>query len=74
MQFPNEPLIAALLAAQVARHLHGAGHAYAMAIAHLGITIWAYQELTRGVNWFRRLLGLAFAIITVIAVGKALAA
>jgi hypothetical protein len=50
------------------------GHAYAMAIADLGIAIWAYGELTQGVNWFRRLLGLVFTIITVMTVAKALAA
>jgi hypothetical protein len=74
VQFPNEPLIAAIVAGPAARYLHGLGHAYAMAIADLGIAIWAYGELTQGVNWFRRLLGLVFTIITVMTVAKALAA
>jgi hypothetical protein len=74
LQFPNEPLIAAIVAGLAARYLRGLGHDYAMAIEQLAIAIWAYEELTQGVNWFRRLLGLAFIIITVMTVAKALAA
>jgi hypothetical protein len=29
------------------------------------MTVWAYEELIRGVNWFRRLLGLAYLRSTV---------
>ena len=29
------------------------------------MTIWAYEELARGTNWFRRLLGLIFVVILV---------
>jgi hypothetical protein len=42
-----------------------------MAISYLAMTIWAYAELTDGVNWFRRLLGLGYVIST--AVHQALA-
>jgi hypothetical protein len=35
-----------------------------MAISYLAMTIWAYAELTDGVNWFRRLLGLGYVIST----------
>ncbi len=28
------------------------------------MTIWAYEELAYGVNWFRHLLGLAYIIST----------
>ena len=30
------------------------------------MTIWAYEELVHGVNWFRRLLGLAYVILLAI--------
>ena len=32
---------------------HDATHADAAAISHLAMTIWAYEELVHGVNWFR---------------------
>jgi hypothetical protein len=28
------------------------------------MSIWAYEELIHGVNWFRRLLGFGYAIST----------
>ena len=73
-QFPNEPLIASLVAGIAAKYLHGLGRAYATAIGHLALAVWAYEELTEGVNWFRRLLGLAVIIVTVMTLAKALAA
>jgi hypothetical protein len=36
------------------------------------MTIWAYEELVRGVNWFRHLLGLAYAAIMIVRVAQAL--
>ncbi len=60
-QAPNAPLLVAL-----------AGHAIAAVAGHrrrsrdageavfvLGLTVWAWEEATTGVNWFRRLLGVA---------------
>jgi hypothetical protein len=38
------------------------------------MTVWAYEELVHGVNWFRRLLGLAYMIIWVVRVAHALQA
>ncbi len=65
MQFPNAPLILAFLAGEVAAHVHAHGaHADALAIAYLAMTVWAYEELIHGVNWFRHLLGLAYVIST----------
>lgn len=66
-QFPNPPLIIGLLALGV-RYL--ASGVWADALAATGyvfIAIWAYLELTAGVNLFRRALGLAgLAYIVVI--------
>ena len=38
----------------------------------LAMTIWAYEELVYGVNWCRRLLGLAFVILLIVRVAHAL--
>jgi hypothetical protein len=72
VQFPNAPLIIAFLAGQAATQTHGATHAYATAVSYLAMTIWAYQELAHGVNWFRHLLGLGYAISTIVHLGLAL--
>jgi hypothetical protein len=72
VQFPNAPLALALLAGLLARYLHGAAHRYLMASACLSLTVWAYEELTRGANWFRRLLGAIFLTVTVIRVARGL--
>lgn len=72
VQFPNAPLIVALAAGVVARTSHGSGHGYASSVSYLALAIWAYEELVRGANWFRRLLGLAFVILTAVHLGMAL--
>jgi hypothetical protein len=72
VQFPNVPLIAAFVAGLAARVVHGAPHLYLVSIGYLAMTAWAYEELIHGVNWFRRLLGLAFAVVLVIRVAHAL--
>jgi hypothetical protein len=64
VQFPNAPLIVAFLTGQAAVRTHGASHACAAAISYLAMGIWAYEELFHGVNWFRHLLGLGYAIST----------
>jgi len=66
------PLAVALVAGAVASLVNGAGHRYAMSVAYLALTIWAYEELAHGVNWFRRMLGLAFVVILVVRVAHAL--
>ena len=58
-QWPNPPLWVALVAALVGRLTDGRVHAVATAVFFMGLTVWAYLELTDGVNWFRRLLGAA---------------
>jgi hypothetical protein len=66
VQFPNIPLIVAFIAGEIGNQTHGSGHAYASSVSYLALAIWAYLELVEGVNWFRRLLGLAYAISTVV--------
>jgi hypothetical protein len=68
VQFPNLPLIVALLAGEIGRFLDGGEHSYAASVSYLALAIWAYEELVHGVNWFRRLLGLTFVILLIVRV------
>jgi hypothetical protein len=72
VQFPNLPLIVAVLAGEAGKFLDGSAHSYAASVSYLAMTIWAYEELVHGVNWFRRLLGLAYVILLVVRVADAL--
>ena len=72
MQFPNLPLIVAFLAGEAGKLVDGAAHTYSASVSYLAMTIWAYEELVHGVNWFRHLLGLAYVIIVVVRVANAL--
>jgi hypothetical protein len=72
VQFPNAPLIVAFIAGETGKHTHGSSHAYASAVSYLAFAIWAYLELVEGVNWFRRLLGLAYVISTTVHLALAL--
>jgi hypothetical protein len=72
VQFPNAPLIVALIAGETAKQTHGTSSDYASSVSYLAFGIWAYLELVEGVNWFRRLLGLVFAISTAVHLAMAL--
>lgn len=61
-----------LAAGAAAGFAHGQVRSYALAIDNLAIAVWAYLEITDGVNWFRRLLGSAVLVLTVIGVARAL--
>jgi len=65
VQFPNVALLTAFASGQVAAMIHGVGHNDAAAVSYLAMTIWAYEELVHGVNWFRHLLGLVYIVSTV---------
>jgi hypothetical protein len=72
VQFPNPPLILALLAS-VAGHLtHGMAHRVALSIFYVTLSMWAYEEARYGANWFRHLLGLGFSVYIVISLTQAL--
>ncbi|HEX4011561.1 MAG TPA: hypothetical protein VHX62_16185 [Solirubrobacteraceae bacterium] len=64
VQFPNNALIVAFVAGQLAAMLHAPGHFDAQAVSYLAMTIWAYEELAHGVNWFRHALGLVYIVST----------
>ena len=74
MQFPNAPLLVAFGGWLVAALTDGSVHAYARAVFYVGLAVWAWGELTSGVNWARRALGAAGLVYVVIKVGAALGA
>jgi hypothetical protein len=65
-QFPNPPLLFAFAGWGLAALLDGEGHDVGRAMLAIGLGVWAWQEATDGVNWFRRLLG-AGAVIWIVA-------
>ena len=72
VQFPNPPLAVGLLAGFAADFTDGATERHLQSVSYLALAVWAYQELTEGVNWFRRLLGLAFVVVLVVRVARAI--
>jgi hypothetical protein len=74
VQFPNAPLLVALGGWLVAALTGGSVHSYARAVLYVGLTAWAWEELTDGVNWVRRGLGIAGLVYVIVKVGAALGA
>jgi hypothetical protein len=56
-QFPNPPLLVAFAGWGLAAAADGETHDVGRAMLTIGLGVWAWQEATDGVNWFRRLLG-----------------
>jgi hypothetical protein len=56
-QFPNRPLIVAMLGAAVERFSGRSLPRVARIVSRLGLLVWSGEEVTTGANWFRRLLG-----------------
>ncbi len=71
-QFPNAPLLIALVASVVGWVTHGRVHAYASAVFYMGLTVWAYEEALRGVNWFRHVVGIGALVYVVVRLANAL--
>jgi hypothetical protein len=72
VQFPNPPLAVALISGAAADLTEAAVHRYLESISWLALAVWAWRELTEGVNWFRRLLGLTFSVLLVVRVARAI--
>lgn len=60
-QFPNFPMLVAIAAGGMARRSDGEAAHAALLVSNVATLVWAYEELTDGASWFRRLLGLAGA-------------
>jgi hypothetical protein len=72
-QFPNPPLAVALLAAVVSWVADdGSVYEIARAIFYVALTIWAWEEATRGVNGFRKGLGVGGLIYVLIGLTTAI--
>ncbi len=63
-QFPNPPLLLAFAGWGLAAVSDGTAHEIGRVAFTLALLVWAYGEATRGVNWFRHLLGAAVLIWT----------
>jgi hypothetical protein len=72
VQFPNTPLIVALVASLAGTFTHGLTAAYASSAFYVALGIWAHGEVVRGVNWLRRLLGSGFLIYVFVSLALAL--
>ncbi len=59
VQFPNRSLTIAMVAGLLAQLTGGRTQRGATILARLATLSWAAQEIGKGANWFRRLLGLA---------------
>lgn len=72
-QFPNAPLIVALAAAAIGWVASGGSalHDAARAVLYVALTVWAWEEAARGVNGFRRLLGVAGLAYVAVALARA---
>jgi hypothetical protein len=60
-QFPNRPLLMAMAAGAVARRADGETARVAGLLSKAALLVWAYQEITDGANWLRRLFGVGGA-------------
>jgi hypothetical protein len=72
VQFPNPPLIVALLASIAGHFARGSGHRYFLSMFYAALSVWAYEEARHGVNWFRHLLGLGFSVYILLSLASAL--
>jgi hypothetical protein len=58
-QFPNLPLLVAFAGAGLAAVAGGTAHDGGRAVFIVALGVWAWEEAVGGVNWFRRVLGVA---------------
>src|SRR5579872_7112669 len=71
VQFPNAPLIVALLAGGGARLSSASGpHRVLLSLHYLALGLWAYEEARAGANWFRRALGAGFALYVLVELSR----
>lgn len=72
-QFPNPPLWIALAAFLIALFTSEGStiHDLAQAVFYVALTVWAYEELAKGVNGLRRSLGAVALVLIVVAVSRA---
>ncbi len=64
-QFPNPPLLLAFAGWGLGAVAGGTAHDVGRAVFTIGLALWAWLETVSGVNWFRRLLGVAVLVLIV---------
>jgi hypothetical protein len=71
-QFPNAPLVFGLigLVASWILSADSAAHAFARAVFYVGVAVWAWLELTDGVNGFRRVLGAGGLVFVLVSLAR----
>lgn len=72
-QFPNPPLIVALVAFALRWITPGSWANALTAIGYVFLGAWAYLELAEGVNGFRRVLGAAALVYVIVLITRQLA-
>ena len=72
VQVPNASLIVAFVADLLAHFLSGQAHSFASAVFYMALTIWAYAEVARGINYVRRVLGLVVLAYILVSLTSAL--
>lgn len=72
-QAPNPPLLVAIVAAVIGNLADHDGDLYdwARAVFYVALTVWAWEEMTDGVNRFRRGLGVVALAYIVYALARA---
>lgn len=67
VQFPNAPLIVGIAGSLAARATSGDASDVLLAVSRVGIAVWAWEELVRGDNLVRRLMGAGGLVWVVVA-------
>lgn len=71
VQFPNAPLLVSFAGSAVHRLFDGDVADYGTAVARIGLAIWAWLELTAGVNVVRRIFGIVGLVVVAHALATA---
>jgi hypothetical protein len=72
VQFPNLPIIIAVVGALVAAMTDDSAHDAAQATFYAALAAWAWLELTDGVNWLKRVVGAAGFLYVIVKVSEVL--
>jgi hypothetical protein len=70
-QFPNPPLLTAAAGWLLAAATDGTAHDLGRAIFYAGLAVWAWLELTSGLNRVRRVMGAAGLVFVAYQVARA---
>jgi hypothetical protein len=66
-QKPNIPITLWFFSTIISLITHGIIYYVSTTVSFIAIIIWSYLELSEGINWFRKILGLVVLIVTALA-------